>query len=237
MPTLTLKAILFDLDDTLFSLSCCEAGALRRTLGGAGLLRAMPADFAQIYAAISSGYWAAREADSDTQYTRAQVVELSWRDFLARFDLDVSQAPKLAADFWAAFCAADALNPGARETVDALAERFRLGMISNGYSDSQRGRLAAVGWSERFDPLLISEEVGVAKPDARIFNLALEQLDLGPDAVLYVGDSLSHDREGCRRAGIRFCHYCPEPRPDANLPTSDYRIGRLYELVELLLKS
>lgn len=229
-----IKAILFDLDDTLFSLSGCEAEALRHTLSGAGLLTTMPADFAQTYAAISSGYWAAQPAEGYTQYTRAQIIELSWRDFLARFDLDLSRAPKLAEAYWAAFCAASALNPGARETVETLAEDFRLGMITNGYSDSQRGRLAAAGWSDRFDPLIISEEAGVAKPDARIFEMALDQLALGAENVLYVGDSLGHDREGCLRAGIPFCHYCPSLRQDADLPSVAYRIGRLSQLAPLL---
>ncbi len=229
------QAILFDLDDTLFSLSGCEAHALRRTLDGAGLLMSMPADFTQTFAAISSGYWAARTADGDTQHTRAQIIELSWCDFLARLGLDVSRAPKLATEFWAAFCASSALNPGAREVVEGLAQHFRLGMISNGYSDSQRGRLAAAGWRDRFDPLLISEEVGLAKPDARIFDMALEQLDLAPEDVLYVGDSLSHDREGCLRAGISFCHLCPDAARDAGLPAVQYRIGRLSELAPLLL--
>ena len=192
----------------------------------------MPADFTQRYAAISSGYWAARE---HTPHTRAQVVEWSWRDFLAHFDLDVSRAPKLAQGFWAAFCSASALNPGAREVVDRLAERFRLGMITNGYSDSQRGRLAAAGWGDRFDPLLISEEAGVAKPDARIFELALEQLELDAEDVLYVGDSLSHDRAGCLAAGIPFCHYCRGPLLDANSPSVAFRITHLSQLAPLLL--
>ena len=146
MPGAMIKAILFDLDDTLFSLRGCEGEALRQTLDGAGLLATMPANFTQSYAAISSRYWASRAGDDDSPVTRDRVVEWSWRDFLAHFDLDVSRAPKLAQAFWAAFCRASALNPGAREVVDRLAERFRLGMITNGYSDSQRGRLAAAGW-------------------------------------------------------------------------------------------
>ncbi len=230
-----IQAILFDLDDTLFSLSGCEAEALRRTLGGAGLLMSMPTDFTQTFAAISSGYWTARTVDGAMQHTRAEVTELSWHDFLARLDLDVSRAPKLAKEFWAAFCASSALNPGARKVVEGLAQHFRLGMITNGYSDSQRGRLAASGWSDRFDPLLISEEVGLAKPDGRIFEMALEQLEFGPEEVLYVGDSLSHDREGCLRAGISFCHFCPGAVQDLSLPSVKYRIGLLSELASLLL--
>ena len=118
--------------------------------------------------------------------------------------------------------------------MELLGECFQLGMITNGYSESQRGRVAAAGWRDRFDPLLISEEVGHAKPDARIFNLSLEQLNVAADDALYVGDSLSHDREGCRRAGIPFCHFCPRPRQETALPAGDYRIGHLLELENLL---
>ena len=53
----------------------------------------------------------------------------------------------------------------------------------------------------------------MAKPDARIFELALEQLELDAEDVLYVGDSLSHDRAGCLAAGISFCHYCRGAAP------------------------
>ena len=85
-----------------------------------------------------------------------------------------------------------------------------------------------------FDPILISEEVGVAKPDRRIFEMALAQLDMRREDVLYVGDSISHDREGCISAGIDFCHYCPQPAMDVELPAVKFRIGRLSELIDLL---
>ena len=51
------QAILFDLDDTLFSLRGCEAQALLRTLDDTGLIQSLPADCADRYATISSGYW------------------------------------------------------------------------------------------------------------------------------------------------------------------------------------
>ena len=57
----------------------------------------------------------------------------------------------------------DALNPGAKAVLQRLSETYRLGMITNGYSDSQRGRLGAARLLDVFDPLLISEEVGVAQ--------------------------------------------------------------------------
>ena len=228
------QAILFDLDDTLFSLRGCEAIALQRTLEGAGLRARLHADFAERYTAISSGYWAARSANGYTQYTRAQVIELSWRDFLSQPGLAVEKAKPLAAQFWKEFCRSSALNPGAEEVLQELSTAFRLGMITNGYSDSQRGRLLAAGLLNIFDPLLISEEVGVQKPDKRIFELALTHLGLPPEAVLYVGDSISHDYQGCQAAGIDFCHYCPAPRA-SDLPPVKYRIGRLEKLIPIVL--
>ncbi len=228
------RAILFDLDDTLFSLRGCEAQALRRTLEYARLLSAMPASYIESYATISSGYWAARATDGTETYTREDVVELSWRDFLSAHDLDASRSAELAQRYWTEFCRSHALNPGAEAVLQRLSSRYRLGMITNGYSDSQRGRLEAAGLLDLFDPLLISEEVGVAKPDLRIFQLALKKLDLDPEEVLYVGDSISHDREGCLRAGIEFCHYCPDHLAVAELPDVRYRIADLSDLISLL---
>ena len=229
------SAILFDLDDTLFSLRGCEAQALRRTLDHAGLLTAMPARFIESYATISSRYWSARSNDHTTTYTREDVVELSWRDFLSAQDLDASRSAELAQRFWMEFCRSHALNPGAEAVLQRLSSRYRLGMITNGYSDSQRGRLEAAGMQDLFDPLLISEEVGVAKPDVRIFEMALTKLALDPEEVLYVGDSISHDRAGCLRAGIHFCHYCPGYVAVAELPDTRYRIAELTDLISLLL--
>ena len=228
------RALLFDLDDTLFSLRGCEAQALQRTLEDAGLREGLPADCIQAFASISARYWAARTADGYTQYSREEVLQRTWRDFLSLYGLDASLSAGLAEQFWIAFCRASALNPGAAEVLKSLSPHYRLGMITNGHSDSQRGRLEAAGLLEVFDPLLISEEVGAAKPDVRIFEVALEQLSLPPKAVLYIGDSISHDREGCLRAGIDFCHYCPGWRAVDELPDARYRITALTDLVAIL---
>lgn len=228
------RAILFDLDDTLISLRGCEAAALRRTLEQAGLTKRFRADYATVsarFAVISSRYWGQRGARGTT---RVQVLEASLRDLLAHFDLDTGLATDLARNYWRNFCRSSALNPGALDTLRQLSRHYRLGLITNGYSDSQRGRLDAAGLSACFDPTLISEEVGIAKPDPRIFELALDALGLPPGDVIYIGDSLDHDRAGCQSAGIDFCHYCPEPAPDMELPAVTYRISRLTDLIDLL---
>ena len=166
--------------------------------------------------------------------TREQVVEYSFRDLLIQLNADVAIAASLAEQYWTEFCRSVVLNPGAESVLNRLAPVFRLGVITNGYIDSQRGRLNASGLTGYFDPLLISEEVGVAKPDARIFEMALDQLEMRPADVLYVGDSISHDRAGCTRAGIDFCHYCPGYVGDDNQANVKFRIAELTDLSPIL---
>lgn len=229
------QAILFDLDDTLISLRGCEAGALRRSLDEAGLTERFPDDYTKVsasFAAISSRYWGQRGAQG---YSRDQVLEGSLRDLLAQFNLDTGLAEGLARNYWRDFCRSSALNPGALDTLRHLSRHFRLGLITNGYSDSQRGRLDAAGLTPFFDPILISEEVGIAKPDARIFEMALRALDLSAADVIYVGDSIGHDHAGCQNAGIDFCHYYPHQAADVELPAVTYRIGYLPDLIDLLI--
>ena len=230
------QAILFDLDDTLISLRGCEAEALQRSLAEAGLLSALPSSLARVthtFAAISGKYWAARTQDGDTSIAREQVVENSLRDFLAHFNLNTAPAGDLALSYWREFCRSSALNPGAMDTVQTLSGRFQLGVITNGYIDSQRGRLDAAGLTRFFDPVLISEAVCVAKPDARIFQMALAALDLRPEDVIYVGDSISHDYQGCQNAGIDFCHYFPQDNVGTALPQVKLRISRLIDLLDI----
>ncbi|MCY4018981.1 MAG: HAD-IA family hydrolase [Chloroflexi bacterium] len=227
-------AILFDFDDTLISLRGCESEALRRSLDEASLTERFRADFATVsasFAAISNRYWGERSAKG---YSREQVLEASLRDLLAHFDLDAVLANGLAQIYWREFCRSSALNPGALDTLQQLSRRYRLGLITNGYIDSQRGRLDAARLSQFFDPILISEEVGIAKPDARIFKMALDALDLSASDVIYVGDSIGHDYAGCRNAGIDFCLYSPDLATDGPLPDVKYRIGYLPDLVNLL---
>ncbi|MCY4070490.1 MAG: HAD family hydrolase [Chloroflexi bacterium] len=228
------QAILFDLDDTLISLRGCESEALRRSLDEAGQTGRFRDDYSsvtEIFAAISSRYWAERGAQG---YSRDQVLEASLRDLLTHYNLDAALADDLARKYWRDFCRSSALNPGALDTLRHLSKHFRLGLITNGYSDSQRGRLDAAGLSQFFDPILISEEVGIAKPDARIFTMALDALDLSASDVIYVGDSIGHDHAGCQSAGIDFCHYRPNPAPEQALPDVKYRIGHLPDLINLL---
>ena len=122
--------------------------------------------------------------------------------------------------------AAHRVFPEAVAVLDALRERgLRVGLVTNGAAAVQRAKLDVLGLTARFDPLVISSEVGVMKPDAGIFEHAVVQAGSGPERTAMVGDHLWHDVEGAMSAGLRGiwvdrCDAQPRddwPRPDAVL--------------------
>lgn len=101
-----------------------------------------------------------------------------------------------AEDYWRAYD----FVPGA---LDRLEQRgLRLGVITN-WDHTARPILARQGLIERFERIIVSSEVGCAKPDPRIFELALEGLGVPASRCLYVGDNYYDDAVGSRAAGMR----------------------------------
>jgi putative hydrolase of the HAD superfamily len=93
--------------------------------------------------------------------------------------------------------------PHARETLIALQSRgIKLGLVTNGKTRVQQQKLETLGLQEFFDPILISEHLGIKKPDSRIFEIALEHWELEPAHVWMVGDHPVNDVLGARGAGL-----------------------------------
>lgn len=93
-------------------------------------------------------------------------------------------------------------GPGAAETLAELsARRYRMAVVSN--ADGRvRGLLEAAGVTPWLEFVVDSAEVGLEKPDPRIFHAATERLGLPPSSCAYVGDIYEIDVEGARRAGL-----------------------------------
>ncbi len=124
-----------------------------------------------------------------------------------------------------------------RPVLEAVRQRYRLGVVSNFY-----GNLQAVCHSANlaslFSVLVDSHVVGAEKPDPAIFHAALDALGASPKATVLVGDSLLRDREGARRTGMRFIWMMAEGidgEEHASVePAVDYRVTQLPDLMRVL---
>lgn len=91
---------------------------------------------------------------------------------------------------------------GAEAAFHAIAERFPVGLLTNGFAEAQHAKLDRFpALRARSSAIVVSEEVGVMKPHAAIFRHAAERAGVAPGEILYVGDSLHSDVEGGRDAG------------------------------------
>ncbi len=87
------------------------------------------------------------------------------------------------------------------EVLDLLSDR-PIGVITNGQIDQQVHKLRLHGLEDRFQPVVVSEMVGVPKPDSRVFAEAARRAGVAAERCLYVGDMLDVDARGARDAGM-----------------------------------
>ncbi len=144
-----------------------------------------------------------------------------------------SCAHSLAAN-WAE---AQELAPGAESILASLAERYPLGIITNGPSDSQHAVIAALHLERFFRWRIVSGNatVGIRKPQRGIFDLACNLSASQPARTWYIGDSLVNDIAGAAGAEWRTCWIsAPDASIAAGLPAPDARITRLDELPQAI---
>jgi putative hydrolase of the HAD superfamily len=160
----------------------------------------------------------------------------TWRESLAAIGVsDGGLADDLANAYRSARRARQVVDPEAEAVLDDLARDHHLALVTNGAPDVQREKLAGTTLASRFGAILISAELGIAKPDPRIFRAALDAIGARAADAAMVGDSLSRDVAGARNAGLRsiWIDRGLEPaRPDD--PTPDARIRALSEVRSIL---
>ena len=115
------------------------------------------------------------------------------------------------------------------KVLQTIKKQVQVGIITNGSTQRQKAKITHTGLASYFDVILISEEVGLTKPDKRIFELALHQLQVQPNEALFVGDDLAKDIAGCQRARMKGIWYNPhrltnptDIKPDAVIHSFDH---------------
>jgi putative hydrolase of the HAD superfamily len=115
----------------------------------------------------------------------------------------------------------------------AVRARYRVGILTNGFTTLQRGKIKRHGLEAQVDFTLVSEEAGYHKPDRRLFLAALKLAgEVLPEQALFVGDSLVADIQGATAAGLTPIFM--RPADDSPSPQGVVTIQQLSELLALL---
>lgn len=217
--------ILFDVDETLFDFDAFQG--LRLMLSRLGV-SFTEHDFHE-YAMLNKSLWRAYQLGQADMTTVKEKRFALWSE---RLNIP---AATLNSHFIASM--ADLCQPlhGALPLLDKLKGNVKLGIITNGFTELLHVRLARAGLSEHFDTLVVSEEVGMAKPDRAIFDHALSLLgDPARDRVLMVGDTLESDILGGLNAGVQTCWLSPQAKTPPQHITPHFQVTSLAALDQLL---
>lgn len=123
----------------------------------------------------------------------------------------------------------------AREVVQYLKSKYKTGLITNGRTNIQYGKIDHLGIRNEFDLILVSEEVGFKKPSPHIFEIALRRLDLKPNECIFIGDHPKNDIEGAGNAGMNTIWLkVNQPWNPELTKKPNYEINQLKELLGLL---
>jgi putative hydrolase of the HAD superfamily len=127
------------------------------------------------------------------------------------------------------------LYPYAREVLDALRERYPLALVTDAQSTYARGELHRVGLLGYFDPIVVSGDHGYRKPDRRLFQAALDGMNVAAGKAMYVGNDMHRDIFGAREAGLTTVMFDSDQGKKAYRDcVPDYTITDLRDLLTIL---
>jgi putative hydrolase of the HAD superfamily len=197
------RAVLFDLDDTLFDHQRHRREALQALAQAAGL--SQPCDVLALERAQDRHGERSQQLLLAGELSPEQAVLERMRGTLLDFGASTSDERLLQLEeiYNRAFEREWTTVPGAIELLDALrAAGARIILITNGGTQAQHRKLERLGLRSWLDDVIVSEEAGCEKPSSEYFEIALERACCGPRECVVVGDLWHTDIIGAHRAGM-----------------------------------
>jgi len=219
--------ILFDADETLFHFDAFQGLILMFSRFGVTFTQA---DY-HIYQKLNKPLWDDYQSGN---ITAKQLQNQRFEFWSAKLSIPTQQ---LNSAFLIAMADISTLLPGALTLLEFLSSRTQLGIITNGFTELQKIRLKKLKVAHHFSLLVISEEVGVAKPDNAIFNYAFKQMEqVNKSQIIMVGDNIHSDIQGGINAGIDTCWLNATNSEKPENITPHFQIAQLSELKAIVTK-
>lgn len=208
--------IWLDLDDTLIDFRANSLTALRLTYTDCRLDRYFPTcdEWVSAYMHHNHLLW--------DRYNRAEITQdhlrthrfldpISERTTISDADF-APEARRLDTIYLDHLADQKCMIPGAMQLISHLrAHTYNIGVLSNGFTDIQHRKLHTVGLDTLIDLMVLSDDIGVNKPDPRIYHHAMQRAaDTDPAAHIMIGDNPDTDIAGALRSGWRAIRFHPD---------------------------
>jgi len=231
-----LKAVLFDLDDTLFDHRFSSRNSLVTIQQQYSCFQHITIDelervhitlLEEIHLQVLRGMITLDEA-------RIMRMQRLFAHFGEQIPISIAEeATKFTRQTYQSF---RRVVPGAIALLEALRSRVKIGIVSNNMLVEQQEKLKHLGLKAYIDVLVVSEEAGFIKPAAEIFHIALARLQCKAEEAVMIGDAWQNDIVGARGAGIRaiWLNRAGMPCPDPTLATEITAFEPIEDVLALL---
>lgn len=202
-----LTHIFFDLDHTLWDFEKNSALTFKKIFELNGLSIKLD-KFLNYYQNINLKYWRLYRVDKVTKEALRYGRIKDTFDII-KYDASDELILKLADDYITYLSSFNHLFDGTHEILGYLKERYSLHIITNGFNEVQNKKLKNSGILKYFKEIITSEEVGVKKPNPKVFEYALEKANARKEESVMIGDSWEADIMGAKNYGLDviYCNF------------------------------
>ncbi len=221
------ELLIFDADKTLYDFDAAEKFALENTFKAFDLPYRQELHL-NIFHNVNKQIWLEFE---QKQITAEELKPERFRRYFTQLNIE-NISPQEFSDVYLSFLAKNnELLSGAKNLIVDIEKDFRLVLLTNGLSFVQKSRFYSSELRQFFELIIISEEVGLAKPDPAIFQLVFDKLDFTDKSkALMIGDNLSSDILGGINFGIDTCWFNPNKKENKSEIVPTFEVSRYYQL-------
>ena len=224
-----LKAVFFDADDTLIDHAECEHQALMYMFCNIGI--DYEESYRDVFRQIEKELW----DDPNCPIPKDEIFVYRFCRLFELIGVEYDNSLRANELFKEGLSQTNAVLERAEEVVEYVcSKKLPVCIVTNGLVELQKPRVLNSAVGKYIDHIMASEEARASKPDPLIFNLMLQKLDMVPNDVIMIGDSLANDIQGAKNAGIKSVWFNPQRTENKTDILPDYEIHDLREIKEII---
>lgn len=226
--------IFFDLDDTLIDTAQSNKEALQDIFAKYSLSKYYDNfdSFYNKYKKINNHLW---DLYAENKITKEKLKSERFMNTLkGHWEISIEQSLDINEEFLAIVNTKKNVIDGAIEILEYLAPKYKLYILSNGFEEVQDKKIAKAEMESYFAKVILSDHIGVNKPNPEIFKHALEMAQASNKETIMIGDNINTDILGAKNSQIDQVWYNPHKLVDEQSINPTYTIAKLDELKNIL---
>ena len=202
-----IKGIIFDVDNTIIDHKKCEEQTLQYLFDKIGI--SYKNKYQDIFRPLDYKLWD-DVVNNKSKIPVEKIPEYRFEIFFRKIDIEYYNYKRANELFMEGFKKTSALTKNAFEIVKYLYDKgYKIYIITNGLVELQMPRIMNSKIAPYISNIIVSEEVGISKPNRKIFDTLLERVNLNQNEVVMIGDSIEKDIMGAKNAHIKNIWYNP----------------------------